>query len=48
MRHGLLHEGNATFAGATAAVVANLVLIAYIIEALREDDADNSESKKNR
>jgi len=48
MLHGLLHLGNNTFAGATAAVVANIVLIAYVIEALREDDADNKESKKNR
>ena len=48
MLHFSLHEGNNTFAGATAAVVANLVLIAYVIEALREDDADNKDSKKNR
>ncbi|KAF8424697.1 hypothetical protein EV426DRAFT_599012 [Tirmania nivea] len=43
-----VYSGNNTFAGATAAVVANMVLIAYVIEALREDDADNKESKKNR
>ncbi|RPB19856.1 hypothetical protein L211DRAFT_842269 [Terfezia boudieri ATCC MYA-4762] len=43
-----IYNGNNTFAGATAAVVANIVLIAYVIEALREDDADNKEGKKNR
>ena len=38
--------GNNTYAGATAAVVANIVLIAYVIAAVREDAADAEESKK--
>ncbi|KAF8469561.1 hypothetical protein BDZ91DRAFT_720469 [Kalaharituber pfeilii] len=42
-----IFSGNNTFAGATAAVVANIVLVGYIITALREDDA-SSESKKKK
>lgn len=43
--------GNSTYAGALAAIIANVVLIAYIVVAFNEDlaeqDADN-ESKKTR
>jgi vacuolar ATPase assembly integral membrane protein VMA21 len=36
--------GNATYAGAAAAVAANLVLIAYIAVAIKEDSADRAEA----
>lgn len=34
------NTGNATYAGATAAISANVVLVAYIVVAYREDQAD--------
>ncbi|KAI5808287.1 hypothetical protein BZA77DRAFT_330551 [Pyronema omphalodes] len=40
-----LFIGNATVAGALAAVAANAVLIAYVIVAMSEDDADSKEKK---
>lgn len=33
-------SGNATYAGAFAAVMANVVLIGYIVVAMREDQGD--------
>lgn len=36
----ILQPGNATLAGAAAAFTANLVLIAYIIVAMKEDQSD--------
>jgi hypothetical protein len=36
--------GNATFAGASAAVTANVVLVAYIIVAMREDESEAIEA----
>ncbi|KAK7745352.1 vacuolar ATPase assembly integral membrane protein vma21 [Cytospora paraplurivora] len=45
-------NGNSTWAGATAAIMANVVLVAYVIVAMREDQGDQdgqkTESKKNR
>ncbi|ROW16281.1 hypothetical protein VPNG_01879 [Cytospora leucostoma] len=45
-------SGNSTFAGATAAIMANVVLVAYVIVAMREDQGDQdgqkTESKKDR
>lgn len=32
--------GNSTFAGATAAIMANVVLVAYVVVAMREDQSD--------
>lgn len=34
-------KGNATYAGAFAAVMANVVLIGYIVVAMREDQGDS-------
>ena len=33
-------SGNSTLAGATAAVMANVVLVAYIIVAMKEDQSE--------
>ncbi|KUI66350.1 Vacuolar ATPase assembly integral membrane protein vma-21 [Cytospora mali] len=45
-------KGNSTFAGATAAIMANVVLVAYVIVAMREDqseqDGQKKEGKKDR
>lgn len=43
--------GNSTFAGATAAVMANVVLVAYVIVAMKEDQSEAvkaAEEKKGR
>jgi hypothetical protein len=45
--------GNSTFAAITAVVSANVVLVAYIVSSLREDQAEQetkklSESRKDR
>ena len=36
--------GNSTFAGASAAIMANVVLVAYIIVAMREDQSERTEA----
>ncbi|KAM0278367.1 hypothetical protein ACHAQH_005187 [Verticillium albo-atrum] len=38
-------KGNSTFAGAFAAVMANAVLIAYIVVAMKEDQSELEDSK---
>lgn len=38
--------GNSTFAGAMAAVMANVVLIGYIVVAYNEDQSDQVDTKK--
>jgi vacuolar ATPase assembly integral membrane protein VMA21 len=40
--------GNATYSGASAAVMANVVLFAYIIVAMREDQSDKIEAEERR
>ena len=45
--------GNSTYAGATAAIMANVVLIAYVFVAMREDQEEQAvekakESRKDR
>ncbi|KAN0073946.1 hypothetical protein V8E54_007883 [Elaphomyces granulatus] len=39
-------RGNATFAGAGAAIVANIVLIAYIVVAWKDDQAEREEDQR--
>jgi hypothetical protein len=36
--------GNSTFAGATAAIMANIVLVAYVVVAMREDQSEAIEA----
>lgn len=39
-------QGRNTIAGAIAAIVANIVLIAYVVVAIWEDDGDREKEKK--
>jgi hypothetical protein len=48
-----LNLGNSTFAGAFAAIMANVVLVGYVVVAMREDqseaiEAAEKEKKKSR
>ncbi|MCJ1445289.1 MAG: vacuolar ATPase assembly integral membrane protein vma21 [Stictis urceolatum] len=38
--------GSATWAGATAAIMANVVLVAYVIAAMREDQSERLEAEE--
>lgn len=40
------YVGNSTFAGATAAFMANVVLIAYVIVAMREDESEKAAAEE--
>jgi len=42
-----VYKGNSTFAGATAAIMANVVLVAYVIVAMREDQSESIEAAEN-
>lgn len=39
--------GNSTWAGATAALTANAVLIGYIVVAMKEDQSESEEAKQS-
>ncbi|PKS06360.1 hypothetical protein jhhlp_007108 [Lomentospora prolificans] len=46
-----LFKGNSTFAGALAAFMANVVLVGYVVAAMKEDQSDlqpKEEGKKDR
>lgn len=46
--HTFANTGNSTYAGATAAITANIVLVAYVVVAMREDQADKTEAIEKR
>ncbi|KAI1188860.1 hypothetical protein F5B17DRAFT_393683 [Nemania serpens] len=43
-----IFHGNSTYAGALAAVLANVVLVGYIIVAMNEDQSDQLEAEKKQ
>ncbi|KAK4136463.1 hypothetical protein BT67DRAFT_439455 [Trichocladium antarcticum] len=43
-----LFSGNSTYAGALAAIMANVVLIGYIFVAMAEDQSDQQEQQEGR
>ncbi len=43
-----IDAGNSTFAGAFAAIFANLILVAYVIVAMKEDQSDRLEAEEKK
>ncbi|KAI1634426.1 hypothetical protein F4809DRAFT_618460 [Biscogniauxia mediterranea] len=43
-----LFKGNSTYAGALAAVMANVVLLGYVVVAMNEDQTEQLEAKKKK
>ncbi|KAH8814967.1 vacuolar ATPase assembly integral membrane protein [Xylogone sp. PMI_703] len=43
-----LFKGNSTFAGATAAIIANVVLVGYIFVAMKEDQEEAAAEKEKK
>ncbi|OTB02337.1 hypothetical protein M426DRAFT_24815 [Hypoxylon sp. CI-4A] len=41
-----IFKGNSTYAGALAAIMANVVLVGYVIVAMNEDQSEQLEAKK--
>ncbi|EAS28888.1 vacuolar ATPase assembly integral membrane protein VMA21 [Coccidioides immitis RS] len=41
-------DGNTTYAGATAAITANLILFSYIVVAMREDKGDQEQLREQQ
>ena len=42
----MLYTGNATYAGGFAALLANVVLIAYVVVAMKEDQTDRLDAEQ--
>ncbi|KAI0966798.1 hypothetical protein F4678DRAFT_266903 [Xylaria arbuscula] len=43
-----IFRGNSTYAGALAAILANVVLVGYVVVAMNEDQSDQLEAEKKK